>query len=68
MVDPDAVLLGGEVGRLPPFVDAVRDPLFQRVPARTARRLRLDRTVLADDSAITGLAALVLDAQLAVVR
>jgi predicted NBD/HSP70 family sugar kinase len=65
MVDPDAVLLGGEVGRLPAFVAAVRGPLFACVPARTARRLRLDRTVLADDSAITGLAGLVMDARLA---
>jgi len=68
MVDPDAVLLGGEIGRMPAFVDAVRGPLFQRVPARTARRLRLDRTVLADDSAITGLAGLVVDAELATVE
>jgi predicted NBD/HSP70 family sugar kinase len=65
MVDPDAVLLGGEVGRLPAFVAAVRGPLLQGVPARTARRLRLDRTLLADDSAITGLAGLVVDARLA---
>ena len=65
MVDPDAVLLGGEVGRLSAFVAAVRGPLFERVPARTARRLRLDRTMLADDSAITGLAGLVVDARLA---
>jgi predicted NBD/HSP70 family sugar kinase len=65
MVDPDVVLLGGEVGRLPAFVAAVRGPLFELVPARTARRLRLDRTLLADDSAITGLAGLVVDAALA---
>ena len=65
MVDPDAVLLGGEVGRLPAFVAAVRGPLFELVSARTARRLRLDRTMLADDSAITGLAGLVVDARLA---
>lgn len=65
MVDPDAVLLGGEIGRLPAFVAAVRGPLFEMVPARTARRLRLDRTMLADDSAITGLAGLVVDARLA---
>lgn len=65
MVDPDAVLLGGEVGRLPAFVAAVRGPLFECVPARTVRRLRLDRTSLADDSAITGLAGLVTDACLA---
>jgi predicted NBD/HSP70 family sugar kinase len=65
MVDPDAVLLGGEIGRLPAFVAAVRQPLFELVPMRTARRLRLDRTTLADDSAITGLAGLVLDACLA---
>ena len=68
MVDPDAVLLGGEIGRLPAFVDAVRGPLFARVPARTARRLRLDRTVLADDSVITGLAGLVVDATLTTVH
>ena len=65
MVDPDAVLLGGEVGRLPAFVAAVRGPLLELVSARTARRLRLDRTLLADDSAITGLAGLVVDARLA---
>jgi len=64
MVDPDAVLLGGEIGRLPAFVEAVRGPLYQRVPARTARRLRLDCTVLAGDSVITGLAGLVVDAVL----
>src|SRR5829696_7552111 len=65
MVDPDAVLLGGEVGRLPAFVAAVRRPLFAGIPARTARRLRLGRTMLADDSGITGLAGLVVDACLA---
>ncbi|HEY0640209.1 MAG TPA: ROK family protein, partial [Pseudonocardiaceae bacterium] len=67
MVDPDAVLLGGEIGRLTAFVDAVRGPLFERVPARTARRLRLDRTALADDSGVTGLAGLVADSVLATV-
>ena len=68
MVDPHAVLLGGEIGRLPAFVDAVRGPLFARLPPRTGSRLRLDRTVLADDSVITGLAGLVLDALLGTVR
>jgi len=68
MVDPHAVLLGGEIGRLPAFVDAVREPLYRRVPARTARRLRLHRTVLDDESVITGLAGLVVDAELAAVR
>lgn len=68
MVDPDAVLLGGEIGRLPAFVDAARGPLLQRVPARTARRLRLGATTLAENSVITGLAGLVADATLATVR
>lgn len=68
LVDPHAVLLGGEIGRLPAFVDAVRGPLLQRVPTRTIRRLRLDPTVLADDSVITGLAALLVDAILATIR
>jgi predicted NBD/HSP70 family sugar kinase len=68
LVDPHAVLLGGEIGRLPAFVDAVRGPLLQRVPPRTTRRLRLESTVLADDSVITGLAALLVDAILTTVR
>jgi predicted NBD/HSP70 family sugar kinase len=68
MVDPHAVLLGGELGRLPAFVAAVSGPLLARVPPRTARRLRVDSGVLVRDSVVTGLAALLVDTHLRALR
>lgn len=64
MVDPGAILLGGSLGRLPPLLDAVREAVGALTYARTAAGIHVGPTVLGDEAAVTGLAALVVDTEL----
>lgn len=64
MIDPGAILFGGQLGHLPPFLDAVRSAIGTLTYPRTAREVYVGPTVLGDESAVTGLAALIVDTQL----
>lgn len=61
MVDPGAVLLGGPLGSLDPFVSATRRQIKALAYARTARAVEVRRTSLGEQSGVTGLAMLVVD-------
>lgn len=61
MLDPGAVLLGGPLGVLPPFFDAARTNIQKLTYARTASRVEVGRTILGEEAAVTGLAALLVD-------
>lgn len=64
MLDPGAILFGGALGHLEPFVDAARRPIKELTYARTAEGIDVGQTVLGDESAVTGLAALLVDSAL----
>lgn len=64
MLDPGVVLFGGPLGRLEPFVEAARAPIKKLAYARTARGVEVGRMLLDDESAVTGLAALLVDTAL----
>lgn len=64
MLDPGAILFGGTLGPLPPFLDAVREEVRHLTYARTARGIDVGPTVLGELSAVTGLAGLIVDARL----
>lgn len=64
MVDPGAILFGGALGRLEPFLQAVRESIQQLTYARTARAIHVGPMVLGDMAAVTGLAALIVDTEL----
>jgi predicted NBD/HSP70 family sugar kinase len=64
MLDPGAILFGGRLGPLPPFLDAVRDEVQHLTYARTATGIEVGPTVLGELSAVTGLAGLIVDARL----
>lgn len=68
MLDPGAILLGGPLGPLDPFLDAVRSQIENLTYGRTARHIEVGPTRLGDESAVTGLAALVVDTELSVRR
>jgi predicted NBD/HSP70 family sugar kinase len=63
-IDPGAVLFGGILGRLEVFVEAARAPIATHAYARTADHVTVGRTVLGEESAVVGLAGLVVDSQL----
>jgi len=63
-VDPGAVLFGGILGRLDVFVDAARRQIEAHAYARTARHVHVGTTVLGEESAVAGLAGLVVDSRL----
>lgn len=64
MVDPGAILFGGKLGHLEPFLEAVRSAISTLTYPRTARHVHVGPTVLGEESAVTGLAALIVDSQL----
>jgi predicted NBD/HSP70 family sugar kinase len=64
MLDPGAILFGGALGPLPPFLDAVRDEVQHLTYARTARCIEIRPTALGELSGVTGLAGLIVDARL----
>ncbi|HET7328207.1 MAG TPA: ROK family protein [Nocardioidaceae bacterium] len=64
MLDPGAILFGGALGRLEPFVDTARGSIKELTYARAAQGIAVGRTVLGDESAVTGLAALIVDSAL----
>jgi predicted NBD/HSP70 family sugar kinase len=64
MIDPSAILFGGPLGRLDPFLDAVRTQIEELTYARTARGIEVGPTVLGDHSVVIGLAGLIVDNQL----
>lgn len=61
MLDPGAILFGGTLGQLEPFVAAARAPIKDLTYARTAAEIDVGRTRLGEESAVTGLAALIAD-------
>lgn len=65
MLDPGAILFGGILGRLDPFIEAARAPIKHLTYARTAAGIDVGATTLGDESAVTGLAALIADEALA---
>jgi predicted NBD/HSP70 family sugar kinase len=60
-IDPGAVLFGGILGRLEVFVEAARAPIGSHAYTRTAGHVTVGRTVLGEESAVVGLAGLVVD-------
>jgi glucokinase len=60
-IDPGAVLFGGILGRLDVFVEAARAPMASHTYARTAGHVTVGRTALGEESAVVGLAGLVVD-------
>jgi predicted NBD/HSP70 family sugar kinase len=64
MIDPGAILFGGPLGPLPPFLDAVRGEIKHLTYARTAKGIEVGPTVLGQLSGVTGLAGLIVDAHL----
>jgi glucokinase len=64
MLDPGAILFGGPLGHLEPFLSAVRTEIQELTYARTARGIDIGPTVLGDESAVIGLAGLIVDTQL----
>ena len=64
MLDPGAILFGGPLGHLEPFLTAVRGEIQALTYARTARGIEIGPTVLGDESAVIGLAGLIVDTQL----
>jgi predicted NBD/HSP70 family sugar kinase len=64
MIDPGAILSGGSLGVLPPFLEALRTQVKTLTYARTAREIEVGPTRLGDQSAVTGLAALIVDTEL----
>jgi predicted NBD/HSP70 family sugar kinase len=64
MIDPGAILFGGPLGVLAPFLDAVRTEITTLTYARTAREIELGPTRLGDRSAVIGLAAHIVDTEL----
>lgn len=65
MIDPEAVLFGGILGRLPAYVEAVRGPLLKHIRRDAASRLEIGTTALGEESAVAGLAGLVINTILA---
>lgn len=63
-LDPSAVLLGGILGRLEVFVGAARQQVASLAYARTARHVHVGPSVLGEESAVVGLAGLVVDTRL----
>ncbi|HET6626528.1 MAG TPA: ROK family protein [Nocardioidaceae bacterium] len=61
MLDPGAILFGGSLGRLAPFIEAARTPIKELTYARTAAGIDIGPTVLGQESAVTGLGALIVD-------
>lgn len=64
MIDPGAILFGGSLGPLEPFLTAVRGEIQHLTYARTARGIEIGPTVLGDGSAVTGIAGLIVDGRL----
>lgn len=64
-LDPGAVLFGGILGRLDVFIDAARRQIEGHAYARTSRHVQVGPTVLGEESAVAGLAGLVVDSRLA---
>jgi predicted NBD/HSP70 family sugar kinase len=64
MIDPGAILFGGTLGGLAPFLEGVRREIKDLTYARTARGIEIGPTVLGDESAVIGLAALTVDTEL----
>ncbi len=64
MIDPGVILFGGTLGVLDPFVDAARESILGLTYPRTAQEIHVGRTVLGDESAVTGLAAMIVDSAL----
>jgi predicted NBD/HSP70 family sugar kinase len=64
MTDPGVILFGGHLGRLDPFITAARERILNLTYARTAQEITIGRTVLGDESAVAGLAALIVDSAL----
>jgi predicted NBD/HSP70 family sugar kinase len=65
MLDPGAILFGGILGRLEPFIEAARAPIHHLTYARTAAGIDVGPTALGEESAVTGLAAMIADEALA---
>lgn len=64
MIDPGAVLIGGTVGALEPFQEGVRSSIDELTYARTRRGIYVGPTLLGEEGAVTGLAALIVDREL----
>lgn len=64
LLDPGAILFGGALGRLSPFVDAARRPIRDLTYARTGAGIDIRCTALGEESAVTGMAALIADRSL----
>lgn len=61
ILNPKHVRIGGLIGVLPPFVDAVRDAIRAQAHPIALHGLDIGAAVLADHSALVGLAGLVAD-------
>jgi predicted NBD/HSP70 family sugar kinase len=64
MVDPGAILLGGPLGTLAPFLESARARIATLTYSRTAREIHVGAAVLGDTATVTGLAALLVDSHL----